>query len=140
MNHLKNYQHNRLSLGGIIQSFRNAWNGFRVLLRHEYNLYIQLSIGFLVIVAGFYFDISRLEWMVQSTAIGLVIFSELVNTAVEKIMDLLHPEYSLKVKNIKDMAAASVLFTVAIAITVGFLIYGNRMLDVIGQVSTTLPQ
>lgn len=138
MNDLKNYQHNRLSLAGIIQSFRNAWSGFRVLLRHEYNLYIQLFIGFLVIIAGFYFDISRLEWMVQSTAIGLVIFSELVNTAVEKIMDLLHPDYSLQVKNIKDMAAASVLFTVAIAITVGFLIYWNRMLDVIGQVSITL--
>jgi diacylglycerol kinase (ATP) len=140
MNHLKNYQHNRLSLAGIIQSFRNAWNGFRVLLRHEYNLYIQLSIGFIVIVAGFYFDISRLEWMVQSTAIGLVIFSELVNTAVEKIMDLVHPDYSLQVKNIKDMAAASVLFTVAIAITVGLLIYWNRMFDAIGLVSTTLLQ
>lgn len=125
---MKNYSNQRISLKGIMNSFRNAWNGFKVLLRNEYNLYLQLAVGCLVIIAGFVFDITPVEWMIQSMAIGLVIFSELMNTSVEKIMDLLHPEYDIRVRNIKDMAAASVLFTVAIAVTVGFLIYLPRFI------------
>jgi diacylglycerol kinase (ATP) len=131
MDHHKNYNENHISVRGIINSFKNAWNGFQVLLRHEYNLYIQITIAVMVIVLGIIFDISRIEWMIQSMTIGLVIFSELMNTAVEKIMDLVHPEYDIRVKNIKDMAAASVLFTVSIAITVGYLIYFHRLFSLI---------
>jgi diacylglycerol kinase (ATP) len=126
MNEHKNYPQS-ISLSGLVKSFKNAFNGFRVLLRHEYNLYIQIALGIAATILGFYFDISSVEWMVQSTAIGLVIFSELVNTAVEKIMDLLHPQHDQRVKDIKDMAAASVLFTVAIAVTVGCIIYIPRI-------------
>lgn len=126
MNKHKNYA-GRISIAGIVNSFRNAGNGVRVLLRHEYNLYIQIAIAVLVTGAGFYFSISRFEWMIQATAIGLVIFSELMNTAIEKVMDLLYPEDDDRVKDIKDMAAASVLFTVAIAVTVGLFIYLPRI-------------
>ena len=126
MNEMKSYPQ-RISLRGIINSFKNASNGFKVLLRHEYNLYIQIGLGVIATVLGFYLKISPVEWMIQSTAIGLVIFSELVNTAIEKIMDLVHPEFDKKVKDIKDMAAASVLFTVAIAVTVGLIIYVPRI-------------
>lgn len=122
MNSYKNHPES-ISIKGIIKSFINAFNGFRVLLRHEYNLYIQIAFALIAVLLGFFFDISPLEWMIQSIAIGLVIFSELMNTAVEKIMDLVHPQYDERVKDIKDMAAASVLFTVAIAITVGVIIY-----------------
>ena len=122
MNEHKNHPE-RISLHGIIRSFTNAFHGFRVLLRHEYNLYIQITIAILISFLGWYLSISPIEWMIQGTAIGLVIFSELVNTAIEKIMDLVHPSYDKRVKDIKDMAAASVLFTVAIAVTVGCIIY-----------------
>jgi len=122
MNDHKNYSQS-VSIKGIINSFTNAFNGFRVLLVHEYNLYIQITCGCIATVLGFIFNISPVEWMLQSIAIGLVIFSELMNTAIEKIMDIVRPEYDKRVKDIKDMAAASVLFTVAIAITVGSIIY-----------------
>lgn len=122
MNQYKNYNQS-LSLRGIINSFKNAVNGFTVLLRHEYNLYLQIAFAVVAIIFGFIFDISSTQWMIQSIAIGLVIFSELMNTAVEKIMDIVHPQYDKRVKEIKDIAAASVLFTVAIAVTVGCIIY-----------------
>lgn len=119
---MKNYDHT-FSFLGLLKSFKNASRGFSLLLKYEYNLYIQLSLAFVAIVAGFIFNISMVEWAIQTTAIGLVIFSELVNTAIEKTMDLVHPEYNIKVKNIKDLAAATVLFTVAIALSTAAFIY-----------------
>jgi len=119
---MKNYQ-SGFSLTGIIRSFRNSLRGFKVLLRLEYNLYIQISAAFLVTFLGFLLDISYTEWAIQCTVIGLVIFAELTNTAFEKTMDLVHPEQSPKVRDIKDLASASVLFMVLVSVIAGLFIY-----------------
>lgn len=123
---MKNYHHS-FSIKGIINSFKNAFRGFSLLLKYEYNLYIQLGLAVCAIIAGFVFSITMVEWSIQTTAIGLVIFSELVNTAIEKTMDLVHPEYDIRVKNIKDLAAATVLFTVGIALSAAAFIYLPRI-------------
>lgn len=123
---MKNYPH-KFSVSGLVKSFRHALRGFTILIKHEYNLYIQLSCGVLAIIAGFAFDISLIEWAVQTTAIGLVIFSELVNTAIEKTMDLVHPDRDERVRDIKDLAAGTVLFTVAIALASAGFIYIPRI-------------
>lgn len=119
---MKHYQ-DTFSIKGLIKSFRNAFRGFRVLLWSEYNLYIQLFAGLILILAGYFFHINSIEWAIQMVIIGLVIFAELVNTAIEKSMDLVHPEYSERVRDIKDLAAASVLFAVIIAVSASLFIY-----------------
>lgn len=125
---MKNYDAG-FSLKGIAKSFKNSLRGLRVLLRHEYNLYIQIGFGALATVFGFIFAISSVEWAIQSTVIGLVIFSELVNTAIEKIMDLLQPGYDERVRDIKDLASGSVLFMVLIAVATGLFIYIPKILS-----------
>ena len=127
---MKNYD-SGFSLRGIIKSFRNSLRGFRVLLRNEYNLYIQIGFGLLATLLGFIFAISPVEWAIQSTVIGLVIFSELVNTAIEKIMDFLQPEYDERVRDIKDLASGSVLFMVLISIATGLFIYVPEILPLL---------
>ncbi len=112
-----------ISMRNLINSFRNAFRGFSLLFKYEYNLYIQLIFALLVIVAGFIFKISSIEWAIQTIVIGLVIFSELINTSIEKIMDFIYPEYSEKVKDIKDLSAGAVLFTVIISIAIACFIY-----------------
>lgn len=119
---MKNYHH-KFSFKGLFYSFKNAFRGFSLLLKYEYNLYIQLLFACFAIAAGFVFHISMIEWAIQTTAMGLVIFSELVNTAIEKTMDLVHPEYDERVRNIKDLAAGTVLFTVGIAVATAAFIY-----------------
>ena len=91
MNNFKNYQ-GTISLKGIVNSFKNAFHGFRVLLRSEHNLYIQLGAALFITLTGFYFSITATQWMLQTLIIGLVIFAELVNTAIEKIMDIIVEE------------------------------------------------
>lgn len=119
---MKNYHH-KFSFRGLFYSFKNASRGFKLLLKYEYNLYIQLLFALFVIIAGFIFKISFIEWAVQTLAIGLVIFSELVNTAIEKTMDLVHLDYDIRVRDVKDLAAGTVLFTVGIAIATATFIY-----------------
>jgi diacylglycerol kinase (ATP) len=123
---MKHYQ-SGFSFSGIIKSFQNSIRGFRVLLHNEYNLYIQLGFGFLITIMGFIFSISSLEWIIQFTVIGLVIFSELINTAFEKTMDLVNPDYDERVRDIKDLASAAVLFMVLISIIVGMFIYVPKL-------------
>jgi diacylglycerol kinase len=129
----KNYGE-QVTLPGIIRSFRNAFHGFQVLLDREYNLYFDVAAGIIVTFIGFFANLSAYEWIAQTIVIGLVIFAELTNTAIEKTMDLVHPEFSLKVKDIKDMAAGSVLFAVLIAIVVGSIIYFPRFASFLYQV------
>lgn len=119
---MKNY-HSGFCLAGIIRSFKNSLRGFRVLLNNEYNLYIQIGFGVIATVVGFLFQISFTEWAIQTAVIGLVIFSELVNTAIEKTMDLVHPEYDERVRDIKDLASGAVLFMVLVSVTTGLFIY-----------------
>ena len=127
---MKHYERG-LSFKGVMQSFRHSFRGFRVLLRNEYNLYIQLIFAIIAACCGFIFDISLLEWALQTTVIGLVIFSELINTAIEKIMDLVNPDYNERVRDIKDLSGGSVLFTVIIAIATGLFIYVPKFYSLI---------
>lgn len=120
--HLKHHQ-NSPSLKGIVRSFGSAFRGIRVLLENEYNLYIQIAFALIGIVLGFYFYITPVQWMFLLVSIGLVIYSELVNTAIEMILDHVHPEYSRKVGQIKELASASVLFMVFISVAVACIIF-----------------
>lgn len=124
---MKNYD-SGFSLSGIIRSFKNSLRGFKVLLKNEYNLYIQIAFAILATICGFVFQISFTEWAIQTAIIGLVIFSELVNTAIEKTMDLVQPEYDERVRDIKDLSSGAVLFMVLVSITTGLFIYIPKIL------------
>lgn len=124
---MKNYQ-SGFGIKGIIKSAKHSVRGFKVLMRNEYNLYIQLFFALVAIVFGFMFKINLTEWAIQITVIGLVIFSELVNTAIEKTMDLVNPEYDERVRDIKDLASGSVLFMVLVSIAAGLLVYLPKIL------------
>jgi len=84
---------------------------------------VQSTIALLLIGAGFYFKISREEWMFQTLAIGLVLSIEGLNTAVEKVADFIHPEFHERIGFIKDIAAGAVFFAALTAIAIGCFIY-----------------
>ena len=127
---MKNY-HSGFSLSGIIRSFKNSLRGFLVLLKNEYNLYIQIAFGVIATFVGFLFQISPTEWAIQTAIIGLVIFAELVNTAFEKTMDLLYPQHDERVRDIKDLASAAVLFMVLVSVATGLFIYVPKIVPLL---------
>lgn len=100
-----------------------ALKGMFLLLRTEASIKIQFVIAFMVTGAGFYFEISRTEWMLQLIAIGMVMGIEGLNTAIEKLSDFIHPENDPKIGFIKDVSAGAVMIVSILASIVGCLIY-----------------
>ena len=105
-----------------LQSFKQAFNGLRVVFR-EPNAKIHAVIAFLAIALGLVFSISREEWVEIFIAIALVIGSEALNTAIEKVVDIASPEWNEAARQAKDAAAASVLIFSLCAATVGIVIF-----------------
>ena len=103
----------------IFYSIKGAY----LLLKTEHSIQAQSVISILFIVAGFYFDISQLEWMFQILAICLVLTAESLNSAIEKIADFIHPDYNKKIGFIKDIAAGAVFFAAVFALFVIYIIY-----------------
>lgn len=116
-------------VSGRIKSVGFAVKGAFKLVTTEHSVMVQFSIMILMIFAGFYFNISREEWMLQILAFGLVLGIEGLNTAVEKIADFIHPEFHNRIGFIKDIAAGAVLFAAFSAIAVGALIYVPKIFN-----------
>jgi diacylglycerol kinase (ATP) len=116
-------------VSGRIKSVGFAVKGAYKLVTTEHSVMVQFSIMVVMIFAGFYFHISREEWMLQILAFGLVLAIEGLNTAVEKIADFIHPEFHDRIGFIKDIAAGAVLFAAFSAIAVGALIYVPKIFN-----------
>ena len=116
-------------VSGRIKSIGFAVKGAYKLVTTEHSVMVQFSLMILMIFAGFYFHISREEWMLQILAFGLVLAIEGLNTAVEKIADFIHPEFHNRIGFIKDIAAGAVLFAAFSAIAVGALIYVPKIFN-----------
>lgn len=104
-----------------------ALKGALILIKTEASIQVQFSIGILLIIAGFYFEITATEWILQIFAIGMVMSIEGLNTAIEEIADFIHPDFHHKIGLIKDIAAGAVFFAAAAASIIGLIIYIPRI-------------
>lgn len=105
------------------EKFSNAFRGIYVAFKVTRHAFIHLIATLIVIILGFYFQISSFEWIALSFAIGFVLVSEVFNTAIEIDMDLTSPEYHPYARDTKDVAAGAVLFSVLVSIVVGLIIF-----------------
>ncbi len=112
----------RFSLKKQAKSFKAAFRGSKQLI-HEHNAYIHAFVAVCVIFAGFVFQVSSDEWISIIVAIGLVFTAELFNTAIEKLVDFISPEYNKKAGKIKDIAASAVLCSAMTAAIIGGIIF-----------------
>lgn len=106
-----------------MRSFGFAFSGLYEAIKTEMHMKFHLIAAVLVIVAGFYFSITKTEFLVVLICIALVISLELINTAIEHLCNKLMPETNVNVKYIKDVSAAAVLFASIIAFSIGLYIF-----------------
>ena len=106
-----------------LKSVGYAFKGMLILLRTEASIKIQFCIAIIMTIAGFYYNITSTEWIMQCFAIGLVMSIEGVNTAIEAIADFIHPEHHEKIGFIKDIAAGAVFIASIASTIIGFIIY-----------------
>ncbi|HEX8561638.1 MAG TPA: diacylglycerol kinase family protein [Flavobacterium sp.] len=122
------FERDRRFYSGRLKSIKYAVKGAYKLISTEHSVMAQSGIGILVILAGFYFELTATEWMFQIVAIGLVLAVEGLNTAVEKICDFIHPAYHERIGFIKDLAAGAVFFAALTSITIALIIYVPKFL------------
>lgn len=97
------------ALERYIKSFFHAVDGILYTIRYEHNMIIMLLATIVVVVAGFYFSISSYEWLFCIGIIGAVIACELLNTAIEAVVDLSSPKMHPLAKIAKDTGSAASL-------------------------------
>ena len=93
------------------------------MIRTEASIQVQVFIAIVMTAAGFYFDISNTEWIVQIVTIALIMGTEGLNTAIEKVADYIQPEFDKKIGIIKDVSAGAVMLVSIAATIIGFIIY-----------------
>lgn len=107
----------------FINSFKYPIKGLRYAYRNEQNLAVDVGVALIVIIAGFIFRINVTEWAILILTVGLVISCELVNTAIEAVVDLVTEEYHPLAKVAKDTAAAAVFVFAIISVVIGLIIF-----------------
>ncbi len=111
----------------MIDSFNYAVNGIITAVGTERNMKIHYGIAILVLILALFFDLSRVEFMLLIFAISLVIVSELINTAIEKTIDMITEEYHPIAKIAKDISAGAVLIAAINSVIVGYLIFYEKL-------------
>lgn len=114
-----------------IRSFGYAANGIRLLFTQP-NACIHAVVMVLVVVAGLWLEIGRLEWCAVILCIGGVLMAEAFNTAIEALADKVSPEHDPLIGRAKDVAAGAVLLFVFAAVAVGLIVFLPRLIDVMG--------
>lgn len=112
-----------MRLTGLTDSFNYAIKGLIHALRSQRNMKIHFTIAFLVLLASLFFDISKIELLILFISITLVIATELLNTAIEVVIDMICQEYRLPARIAKNVAAAAVFMAAINAVIVGYLIF-----------------
>jgi diacylglycerol kinase (ATP) len=106
----------------MLRSFRFAGRGIYFALRRENNFRYHLLATAGVLATGWLTGFTLAEWCLVLMLIGMVYTAEIFNTAIEKLMDRLHPEFDPAVGMVKDLAAGAVLVASVTAAVVGTLI------------------
>lgn len=105
------------------ESFGYAKQGLVHCIRAERNFRIHLFMGLLAFAFGVFLGISRMEMAVLLLLIGLVLIAEMMNTALENLVDLCTGEYHPLAKVVKDVAAGAVLVLCCVAVLIGVVIF-----------------
>lgn len=116
----------------LYESFGYAFEGIWTGIRKERNMKIHCLAMVLVTLAGFFFGISAVQWCICLLLFGLIAALELVNTAVEAVVDLVTEERKPLAKIAKDTAAGAVLFAAIMSVIIGCIIFLPYLLKIFG--------
>ena len=115
----------------IKNSFKYAIEGIWTSFKTERNMKIHIFIMILVIIAGIILKINKSEWIICIILFAIVIGSELFNTSIETIVDMVMPEKNEKAKIAKDVSAGAVLVVALGAAIIGLIIFAPRILNIL---------
>lgn len=113
------------------KSLGHALDGIEYAINHERNIKIEIFISILVSILGFLFKINIIEWCIIIITFSLVLGLELVNTAIERTVDLVTKDYYELAKNAKDVAAGAVLIVSMFSVVIGIIIFLPKVINMV---------
>lgn len=114
----------------LLNSFNWAFEGIVHALRSERNMQIHFGIAALVLLGAMFFSLSRLEVVALLVAISFVLITEMFNTAIENVIDLITTEIDPRIKVAKDVSAGAVLVAAVNAVAVAYLVFYDKLTSV----------
>ena len=118
-----NKESQKFSIVDRLKSFKYAFNGLKLFFINDHNGRVHLFAAIVAVGLSFYLKLSPLEWIAILAVISAVIVAEIINSAIEKLADVISPDYHPKIKIVKDLAAAAVLVAAFLALAVGTIIF-----------------
>lgn len=114
---------------GFNNTFKNARKGIRLVIKSEINIRIHIFVALLVILSAMFLNFNYIEICLLVLVIGLVIVTEMLNSAIEFALDsIYHNKYSRMVGMAKDISAGAVMFASFISILVGIILFMHKLL------------
>ena len=114
----------------LVDSFNFAIEGLISALKNEKHMKVHILAAIIIVILAIVINASKVEILIISLSVSFVVITELVNTAVEAIVDLVSPERHPLAKLVKDVAAGAVLVAAINALCVGYLLFYDKLLDI----------
>ena len=109
-------------------SFKNCIDGLRFININEDNFKREILLGIITLVLSYLLKIDKIEFII----IIIVLVSEIINTAIERLVDLVSPKYNKLAGEVKDIAASSVLLMCIFSLVVGVIIFVPKIINLLG--------
>ncbi len=116
------------------RSLRDCLNGISYVTTSEKNFIREIIIAVLTLILSMVLKIEKMEFIFVITTIFLVLITEIINTAIEKTVDLCTTSYNEVARIAKDVSAGAVLTSCFLAVIIGIIIFGPKIIDIIGGI------
>jgi diacylglycerol kinase len=117
-------------MNSFLKSFTYAYKGIKVALSHR-NMRVHILCAIMALITAYILNISLTEWCIILICIGIVLSLEIINTAIETLVDLVEPNQNSMAGKVKDLAAGAVLVFSIISALIGIMIFGKYILDLL---------
>lgn len=114
---------NNMNLKKFMKSFSFAFQGLKLAVQVDQNVRFHIVVGILVLILSFILKISKLDFLLIILAIFFVLITEMINTAIEEMTNLIIKEHRLEAKIAKDVAAGAVLLSAIFSVVVGLMVF-----------------
>lgn len=124
----ENFPKKKKSLKRFIKSFKFSYDGIKYAFYNEQNIFVMILASIITIILAIIFDITYTERLIIILLMGMVMALELVNTAIEAIVNKVSPEENIYAKVAKDCASGAVGLMSVIAVIIGIMIFLPRII------------
>lgn len=113
-------------------SVKNCLDGISYVIKNEKNFKREIALGIIALILSYILKIDKIEFIIVLTMICLVLTTEIINTAIERTVDLVTKEYHELARIAKDVSAGSVLVTSIFALIIGIIIFIPKIITLLG--------